>query len=120
MSQAKDHHGQCHCGAVRFTAHTDLAGLADCNCSRCRRLGWVMQSLPASQFTLHFGEDHLALYHFNTGMIDHLFCKSCGIEAFARGSDGQGNELVMINVNCLDTPPVIDRNTIKHWDGANF
>ncbi len=56
MPQAQDYHGQCHCGAVRFTAHTDLSSPADCNCSRCRRLGWVMQSLPADQFRLESGE----------------------------------------------------------------
>ncbi|NMA98536.1 MAG: GFA family protein [Phyllobacteriaceae bacterium] len=120
MPQARDHQGQCHCGAVRFTAHTDLGSMGDCNCSRCRRLGWVMQSVPASAFTLHRGEDNLTLYHFNTKGIDHLFCKTCGIEAFARGSDGKGNEMVMINVACLNDAPPVDRNAITHWDGANF
>lgn len=120
MPQAQDHHGSCHCGAVRFTVHTDLSGLGDCNCSRCRRLGWVMQSAPADQFNLLAGEDNLTLYHFNTEKIDHLFCKSCGIESFARGSDGKGNAMVMVNVNCLDVPPSVDRAAIKHWDGANF
>lgn len=120
MPQAQDYAGQCHCGAVRFTARTDLSGLADCNCSRCRRLGWVMQSMPSSQFTLHAGEDNLTLYRFNTEMIDHIFCKTCGIEAFARGSDGKGNDMVMVNVNCFDQPPPIDRSAIRHWDGANF
>jgi len=25
--------------------------------------------------------------------------------------------MVMLNVNCLDDLPVIDRSTIGHWDG---
>ena len=120
MNQMRDYHGQCHCGAVRFTARTDLSSMGDCNCSRCRRLGWVMQSLPAGDFTLRSGEDQLTLYHFNTDKIDHLFCRTCGIEPFARGSDGQGNEMVMVNVNCLEDAPAVDRSAIKHWDGANF
>ncbi len=120
MPDPADYHGQCHCGAVRFTAHTDLSGLGDCNCSRCRRLGWVMQSVPAADFTLHSGEEQLRLYQFNTETIDHLFCQTCGIEPFARGSDGKGNELVMVNVNCLDDAPSVDRSAITHWDGANF
>jgi len=120
MNEMRDYHGRCHCGAVRFTARTDLSSLGDCNCSRCRRLGWVMQSVPAADFTLNSGEDQLALYHFNTEKIDHLFCKTCGIQSFARGSDGQGNELVMVNVNCFDPPPSIDRSTITHWEGAKF
>ena len=99
---------------------TDLGSKGDCKCSRCRRLGWVLQSAPASQFTLLSGEDNLTTYHFNTENIDHLFCRTCGIEAFSRGSDGKGNEMVMINVNCLEPAVTVDRNAIKHWDGANW
>lgn len=120
MSESQTYHGQCHCGAVRYSATTDLASLGDCNCSRCRRLGWVMQSVPADQFTLESGADNLTTYRFNTENIEHLFCKSCGIESFARGSDGKGNEMVMINVNCLEPPVGVDRNAIQHWDGASF
>jgi hypothetical protein len=120
MSEAKTYSGQCHCGAVRYTARTDLATPGDCNCSRCRRLGWVMQSLPAADFTLESGEDQLTAYHFNTDTIDHLFCRNCGIESFARGSDGKGNKLVMININCLEPAVSVDPATIKHWDGANW
>jgi len=119
-TSSKTYEGQCHCGAVRYTAEADLTGLADCNCSRCRRLGWVLKSVPADKFKLLSGADNLTLYHFNTDKIDHLFCKTCGIESFARGQDGQGNDLVMLNVNCLEGVPVIDRSTVKHWDGAAF
>jgi hypothetical protein len=120
MSEIVTYKGQCQCGAVRYTARTALSGLGDCNCSRCRRLGWVMQSLPASDFTLESGEDNLSLFHFNTDSIDHLFCKTCGIESFARGTDGKGTETVMINVNCLEPAISVDRSGIKHWDGANW
>ena len=119
MAEAKIYHGQCHCGAVRYTAHTDLVGLMDCNCSRCKRLGWILKSVPAAQFTLLGGQDQLTLYRFNTDRIEHLFCATCGVESFARGQDRDGNDLVMLNVNCLDDAPPVDRNTITHWDGAN-
>jgi hypothetical protein len=112
--------GQCHCGAVRFTATTDLAGMGDCNCSRCRRLGVVWQSVPAAEFTLMAGEETLKPYRFNTHRIEHLFCPNCGIESFARGSDKDGNPVFMLNVNCLEGAPPIDRNAITHWDGASW
>jgi hypothetical protein len=120
VPETRTYSGQCHCGAVRFTATTDLSSPAECNCSRCRRLGWTMQAVPDSAFASLSGEAALGTYHFNTNTIDHLFCRTCGIESFARGSDGKGNPMVMININCLEDAPPVDRSTIKHWDGANF
>jgi hypothetical protein len=120
MPEQQTYRGQCHCGAVRYTANTDLGAMGDCNCSRCRRLGWVLQSVPAANFVLESGEDNLTLYRFNTETIEHLFCKTCGIESFSRGQDGQGRPLYMINVNCLENAPKLDLSTITHWDGANF
>ncbi len=42
---------------------------------------------------------------------------TCGIESFARGQDRQGGDVVMLNVNCLEGVPPVDRTTITHWDG---
>jgi len=120
MPEKKLYSGQCHCGAVRYSVRTDLSALGDCNCSRCRRLGWVMQSVPEADFRLESGSDALKTYRFNTEMIDHLFCTNCGIQSFARGSDGKGNVLYMINVHCLENAPAYERSAIRHWDGANF
>jgi hypothetical protein len=119
MSTPKTYTGQCHCGAVRYEVATDLAGLADCNCSRCRRLGWIMQPVPAEDFRLLAGETALKPYRFNTDRIEHLFCENCGIESFARGENA-GRKMVVVNVNCLEDAPEIDRNTIKHWNGREF
>lgn len=119
MTSTKTFHGQCHCGAVRFTAETDLEGLMDCNCSRCRRLGWVMKAVPGDHFKLLSGTDQLTEYRFNTDRIEHLFCRTCGIESFARGSDAEGKQVVMLNINCLDPAPAIDREQLMHWDGAS-
>ncbi|MDC9822883.1 GFA family protein [Devosia sp. ZB163] len=120
MSERETYLGQCHCGAVRYEVKTDLMALGDCNCSRCARLGWVMQTVPEADFQLVSGEDKLRTYHFNTHSIDHLFCTECGIESFARGKDGEGKRLVTINVNCLVDAPAIDRSLIKHWDGRSW
>lgn len=111
--------GSCHCGAVAFSVETALDSLGACNCSRCRRLNWVMQSVPADKVTFLRGEDTLRTYRFNTRTIAHLFCPECGIQPLARGEDGKGNQLYMINVNCLEGAKV-DPDAIAHWDGASF
>ncbi len=120
MSESRTFHGQCQCGAVQYDVETALDGMGMCNCSRCRRLGWVLQSAPASAFTLRQGENNLQTYRFNTETIEHLFCRTCGVESFARGSDGKGTAMVMINVLCLEPPVAVDQAAIQHWDGANW
>ena len=120
MNEAKTYKGACHCGAVSFSVTTALDSLSDCNCSHCRRVGWVMQSVPAAAFVLESGADRLRDYWFNTRTINHKFCADCGVEPFATGRDGEGADLVMVNVNCLEGVPDIDRATIHHWDGKSF
>ena len=120
MSEQKTYAGQCHCGAVRFSVTTDLGTLGDCNCSRCARLGWVMQSVPSDQFILHSGADKLKTYLFNTKSINHQFCTECGIESFASGTDSKGETTMMVNIACLEGVPDIDRTGIKHWDGRSW
>jgi hypothetical protein len=119
FTEAETVHGGCHCGAVRFEAVTALDSLGDCNCSRCARLGWVMQSVPDRDFTLLSGTETLTPYRFNTERIEHLFCPVCGIESFARGTDAEGHALYMVNVNCLEGVE-IDRDKVHHWDGRSF
>lgn len=117
MTERKTYEGSCHCGAVRYSATTDLGDLFDCNCSRCRRVASVMSAVPASDFVLHSGEDGMTLYRFNHHAIDHLFCKTCGIQSFSRGMFGEV-PMVMLNVGCLDGAPMVDRSAITHYDGA--
>jgi hypothetical protein len=119
MTETRIWKGSCHCGAVSYEVRSALDNLMDCNCSRCRRLGWVMQPASAGDFTLLSGEDALTAYRFNSHRIEHLFCSRCGIESFARGADAKGNATVMINVNCLEDAPDIDRAGIHHWDGRS-
>ncbi|WP_157959881.1 GFA family protein [Devosia submarina] len=120
MPERQTYQGQCHCGAVRFTATTDLGAMGDCNCSRCRRLGSIMQPVAEADFSLVSGADDLVFYHFNTHKIDHQFCRVCGIQAFSSGLDDKGQKTFMVSVLCLENVPPIDRNSITHWDGASW
>jgi hypothetical protein len=96
------HHGSCHCGAVSFNADLDLSKPAViCNCSMCGRAGTMLSFITPDKFTLEKGEDSLTSYEFNKHVIDHLFCKVCGVKPFARGK-GKVGDMVAINVRCLD------------------
>lgn len=94
--------GGCHCGAVAYEVEVDLDRTATCNCSYCRKRGAILAFAPQSSFTLERGEDALTDYRFNTRRIAHLFCSTCGIHSFGRGTAPDGQPTVAINVLCLD------------------
>lgn len=103
MSDAKKHTGGCHCGKVRFEVTLDLAEPAiTCNCSMCGRSGTMLRFVPAAAFSLLSGQEYLTDYRFNAKVINHQFCKVCGIKAFASGVGKDGADTRAINVRCLD------------------
>jgi hypothetical protein len=114
------HQGGCHCGAVRYSVEIDLDEPAlACNCSMCGRAGTLLHFVPADQFKLESGEDNLSCYQFNKHVIDHLFCKTCGIKSFARGQGPKG-PTVAVNVRCVDgVDPVETYARAKQFDGKS-
>lgn len=109
--------GGCHCGAVRFEveAQEPMAAL-DCNCSICRKSGFIHLIVPRSKFRLLNGSEQLLIYRFNSGVAEHHFCKQCGVKSFyipRSNPDG-----VDVNVHCLDQRP--KQLTISPFDGDNW
>ena len=114
----KTHQGSCHCGAVTYDVTADITSALRCNCSHCQRKGLLLTFTPESSFTLKSGEGDLIKYNFNKHLIDHVFCKTCGVQSFAHGQDGEGNKMVAINVNCLENFD-IDSIEIQKYDGRS-
>jgi hypothetical protein len=102
MAEAKAYTGGCHCGKVRYRVTTDLDRVIRCNCSICSKKGYWLSFVPASDFELESGADALTDYQFNKLNIHHLFCSTCGIQSFGRGTGPDGSEMVAVNVRCLD------------------
>ena len=94
--------GGCHCGKVRFEVEADLGQIVACNCSICAKHGLLLTFVGADKFKVLSGERELTDYQFYKKQIHHLFCRSCGVESFARGTAPDGKEMVGINVRCLD------------------
>jgi hypothetical protein len=114
----KTYTGGCHCKAVRLEVDIEIIGGMECNCSICSKRGWLLTFVPTNQFRLTSGEDMLTDYQFNKKMVHHLFCKVCGTASFGRGSDGSGNEMIAINLRCIDD---FDLSTvpITKYDGKH-
>lgn len=119
MAGTKHYTGGCHCGAVRYEVEADLSQPIVCNCSLCRRTGWMLTFAPAAGFKLVSGADHLTDYQFNKKAIHHVFCKTCGVRSFSRGTAPDGRDLVAVNVRCLDD---VDADTLtpRKVDGAKL
>ncbi|HEY2900922.1 MAG TPA: GFA family protein [Polyangia bacterium] len=102
MPDAKTYQGGCHCGKVRYQVTTDLARVISCNCSICSKKAHLLTFVGTDAFQLLQGEDNLTDYQFNTKNIHHVFCRTCGIQSFARGTNREGMAMFSVNVRCLD------------------
>ena len=110
--------GGCHCGAVRFEAALpDAVEAQACNCSMCDKVGFVHLIVPESRFRLLSGQGEMTSYRFNTGVAEHLFCKTCGVKSFYRprsNPDGWS-----VNARCLDEADALDIH-VEAFDGRNW
>ncbi len=111
--------GACHCKEVSFEVDLELGKVISCNCSHCEAKGLLLSFTTADKFTLLSPEENLTSYKFNKKVIDHLFCKTCGVQAFSRGKDPAGNDTVAINVRSLDGIE-IDNLEIMKVDGKSW
>ncbi|HEU4626598.1 MAG TPA: GFA family protein [Steroidobacteraceae bacterium] len=111
--------GSCHCGRIAFSIDGEPQQVLDCNCSHCRRKGYLLWFQPREKLTLRTPESALATYTFNKHVIQHHFCPTCGCAPFGFGKDRNGNDVVAINVRCL---PDVDltKLQITPFDGAKY
>jgi len=110
--------GSCHCGKVAFEVEGELTGAMECNCSICTRKGALMWFVPREKLRLLTPEDAMATYTFNKHVIEHRFCKTCGIHAYGEGVDPKGNRMAAVNVRCLEGVDLA-AIPVQHFDGRS-
>ena len=117
MGRLKTYEGGCHCGRVRFSVEApDAVEVERCNCSICRKAGFLHLIVPATRFRLLSGSDSLTTYTFNTGVAEHYFCKVCGVKPFYKPRSNPDG--IDVNLNCLERLP--EEVTIVDFDGQNW
>jgi hypothetical protein len=111
--------GTCHCKKVTYQIDLSIEKVISCNCSYCQTKGLLLTFAPADTFALTSGRDDLTSYHFNKKVIEHLFCKHCGVQPFSYGKNKEGKDTVAINVRCLEG---VDLETldIMKYDGKSI
>ena len=112
--------GSCHCGKVAFAVEADPPTSAiSCNCSYCRRKGFLLGFFPVEQFRLLRGEDSLTDYRFYKHAITHRFCGECGAQPYAEGKMPDGSPIRAVNLRCVDAID-LDALAVHPVDGASF
>ncbi|RXD04797.1 GFA family protein [Sphingomonas sp. UV9] len=113
--------GSCHCGAIVFEvdAEQPTEALA-CNCSYCRRKGFILALVPADAVTIVKGESSLTKYHFNKHIIEHPFCSVCGCQPFGKrlAPGPGGNTMTVVNLRLVASID-LDALNVTTMDGAS-
>jgi hypothetical protein len=113
------HTGGCHCGSIAFTFEGTIEQALECNCSMCAKKGSLLHFCPAPDFNLATPKTEIGTYKFNTHRIAHRFCPTCGIAPFAQATDKTGNNMVAINLRCVDGV-ASDTLEIRKFDGRSL
>jgi hypothetical protein len=92
----------CHCGNVAIEVEGTIDQAISCNCSICQRKGSLLWFVPKAHSKLLTDDANAAAYLFNKHLIRHRFCKTCGMHPYAEGKDAKGNEMVAVNVRCIE------------------
>ena len=67
----------CHCGGVEIQVNIPEEGfkkLMRCNCSLCKRKGYIIGVIGPDDLKIVKGENLLKLYQYHTKTAKHYFC----------------------------------------------
>lgn len=108
--------GSCHCGKIRLEVEADPSEAIECNCSHCSRKGLILAFVPEGQVTITEDEAGVATYTFNKHVIRHRFCRTCGVQPYAR-AEGKDGPTVALNLRCFDVD--LGSLKIRPFDGLS-
>ena len=106
MAQLIDHHGGCHCGAIRISYSSALPAaehvLRACQCSFCRKHNSLAISDPEGSAEIAIADEaKVSRYRFGLGTADFILCRDCGVYVAVVVTEGEKSWSATI-VNALD------------------
>ena len=110
------YNGSCHCGGIAFEAEGEIGEVLSCNCSICRRKGFLLWPIPREKLRLVTKPEAMSTYTFHKHVIRHHFCPTCGIHPFAEGKGPDGKPMAAVNVRCLEGVD-LDEIKVKPFNG---
>ena len=69
----------CHCKSIEAEINIiKLDKILRCNCSICKRKGFIMAMVKNEDFNIVKGKDKLKLYQFHSKIAKHFFVQFAG------------------------------------------
>ena len=105
--------GQCHCGAIKFTATVDPAKVIACHCEDCQAFSGApfrtVLPVPVGNVTL-FGKPKVYVKVAESGTRRaQAFCSTCGTQLYA--TEPETPKVLNIRLGCVNEraqlPPMI-------------
>ena len=110
----------CHCGGIEAEVNVPEKGfekIMRCNCSMCKRKGYIIGVIGPENFKLVKGEDLLTLYQFKTKTAQNYFCKVCGIHTHNRPRSNPN--IYGVNIACIEGIKPFEIKDVPVNDGEN-
>ena len=110
----------CHCGRIEAEVNVPKNGFEKvmrCNCSICKRKGYIIGVVQPNDFKLSKGEEFLTLYQFYTNTAKHYFCKVCGIHTHNRPRSNP--KIYGVNIACVESIKPFEIENVPVNDGEN-
>jgi len=110
----------CHCGGVEAEVKIPENGfekLMRCNCSLCKRKGYIIGVIGPDDLKITKGENLLKLYQYHTKTAKHFFCSVCGIHTHNRPRSNP--KIYGINVACVEGINSFKLENVGLNDGEN-
>ena len=110
----------CHCGEFEAEVTIPENGIEKvmrCNCTLCKRKGYVIGVLGENDFKIIKGEKFLKLYQYYTKAAKHYFCSICGIHTHNRPRINP--KIFGINVACVEGIDPFQLKNVGINDGEN-
>ena len=88
-----------------------------CNCSICKRKGYIIGIFGENDFKIVQGKEFLVLYQYHTKKAEHYFCSICGIHTHNRPRINP--KLFGVNIACIEEIDTFSFKNVSINDGQN-
>jgi hypothetical protein len=116
--------GCCHCGAIRYEADIDPAGVAICHCTDCQALSGsafrVTVPAAAGTFRITEGTPRVYVKTADSGAKrEQAFCERCGSPIYAT-APGPEPRIYNIRAGTIDQRAELSRPAIQIWSRSRL